>query len=250
VGDWWRRPLGTYQGRLMRCAPGTHEAAAALLARRPLDRDAPVLDLASGTGAFLARLRDTGFRNLHAVELNVEGFDLDGVTPQPLDLNSNFADALGHDFGLVTSIEIIEHLDCPRAFLKNVRAVLSDDGHLLLTTPNIAHWLGRLRFALSGELRQFQRRDYDYQRHISPITDVQMRLMLEETGFELLDFTTAGTFFGPVKRAVTWPVSTLAAVTMGKLANGDVAIYLARKVAASSTASAGRDSFYFRTTGA
>jgi hypothetical protein len=107
LAQWWRRQLGSYNGRLMRCAPGTHEAAAAaLLARRQLDRDAHVLDLASGTGAFLARLRDQGFRNLHAVELNVEGFDLEGVTPQPLDLNSNFAQALGRDFGLVTAIEI------------------------------------------------------------------------------------------------------------------------------------------------
>jgi hypothetical protein len=83
---------------------------------------------------------------------------------------------------------------------------------------------------------------------------VQVRLMFEEIGFELVDFTTAGTFFGPAKRALTWPVSALAGAILGKLANGDVAIYLARKVApgaaAAATASAGRDSFYFRTTGA
>ena len=29
--SWWRLPLEEYQGRLMRCAPGTHVAAAALL---------------------------------------------------------------------------------------------------------------------------------------------------------------------------------------------------------------------------
>ena len=250
LANWWRRPLGTYRGRMMRCAPGTHEAAADLLLRRQPDRSVHVLDLASGTGAFLARLCDAGFRNLHAVELNVEGFDLEGVTPQPVDLNSTFADALPHDFGLVTAIEIIEHLDCPRSFLKNVRALLADDGHLLLTTPNVAHWLGRLRFALSGELRQFQRRDYDYQRHISPITHIQMRLMLEELGFELLDFTTAGTFFGPLKQAIFSPISLLARAMMGPLATGDVALYLARKTPAGVSASAGRDSFYFRTTGA
>jgi 2-polyprenyl-3-methyl-5-hydroxy-6-metoxy-1,4-benzoquinol methylase len=238
----------------MRCAPGTHEAAAELLRRRGLARDLHVLDLASGTGAFLARLRDEGFQNLHAVELNLENFDLGGVTPQVVDLNSDFAAALRGDMGLVTAIEIIEHLDCPRAFLRNIHTLLSGGGHLLLTTPNVAHWLGRLRFALSGELRQFQRRDYDYQRHISPTTHVQVRLMFEEIGFELLDFTTAGTFFGPVKLALTWPASALAGAMLGKLANGDVAIYLARKVAAGEAtrppASPGLDSFYFRTTGA
>jgi hypothetical protein len=107
-----------------------------------------------------------------------------------------------------------------------------------------------VRFLLSGELRQFQRRDYDYQRHISPITDVQMRLMFEEVGFEIVESTTAGTFFGPVKQAAFWPVEAVARVTMGKLARGDVSVYLVRKAATPASASAGRDSFYFRKTGA
>src|SRR5438552_6290341 len=51
--SWWRRPLGQYDGRLMRCAPGTHEAAAEMVARH-VARDARILDLASRTGPFLA----------------------------------------------------------------------------------------------------------------------------------------------------------------------------------------------------
>src|SRR4051812_2324371 len=103
VSEWWRRQLGEYQGRLMRCAPGTHESAAQLIARH-VPRDARVLDLAPGTGAFLARLRDLGYTNLDAVELNIEGFRVDGVTPRPVDLNANFADALPHELNLVTAI--------------------------------------------------------------------------------------------------------------------------------------------------
>src|SRR5262249_5104243 len=157
AGHWWRRELEEYDGRLMRCAPGTHEAATERV-RRHVPRDAKVCDLASGTGAFLARLRDLGYGNLNAVELNLEGFHLDGVKPQPIDLNGPFDEQLPHDFGLITAVEIIEHLNCPRYFLRNVHNVLADGGFLLLTTPNIAHWLGRARFLLSGELRQFQRR--------------------------------------------------------------------------------------------
>jgi 2-polyprenyl-3-methyl-5-hydroxy-6-metoxy-1,4-benzoquinol methylase len=251
AGTWWRRPLEQYDGRLMRCAPGTHQAAADLVLRH-VGKDARVLDLASGTGAFLARLRDLGYANLDAVELNVEGFKLEGVTPRAIDLNSAFADQLPHQYGLVSAIEIIEHLDSPRQFLHNVRALVAHGGYVLLTTPNVAHWLGRIRFLISGELRQFQRRDYDYQRHISPITDVQMRLMFEELGFELVEAATAGTFFGAAKRAVFWPVEVIARATLGPRTRGDVAIYLVRKTTAAPapTASAGRDSFYFRTTGA
>jgi 2-polyprenyl-3-methyl-5-hydroxy-6-metoxy-1,4-benzoquinol methylase len=233
----------------MRCAPGTHEAAGELI-RRHVDRHARVLDLASGTGAFLTRLSDMGFADLSAVELNVEGFAVEGITPRAVDLNQDFAgEWSGSQFGLVTAIEIIEHLDSPRHFLRNIRELLSEGGHLLLTTPNVSHWLGRLRFAMSGELRQFQRHDYDYQRHISPITDVQMRLMFEELGFELVESTTAGTFFGPVKQAIFSPVTLLAKATLGRRASGDVGIYLVRKTTAKSQ-SAGRDPQYFRKTGA
>ena len=212
---------------------------------RNIARDAKTLDLASGTGAFLARLRDAGFTNIHAVELNVEGFKVDGVTPIAVDLNSNFSEALPHGFNLISAIEIIEHIDCPRSFLRNVRALLADHGWLLLTTPNVAHWLGRVRFMLSGELRQFQRNDYDHQRHISPITGIQMRLMFEEIGFELVEATTAGTFFGPLKAALFTPLAAL----FGQKVAGDVSIYLARKVYTISK-SPGRDSTYFTTTGA
>jgi 2-polyprenyl-3-methyl-5-hydroxy-6-metoxy-1,4-benzoquinol methylase len=254
MAEWWRRGLESYRGRLMRCAPGVHAAAAALLERHAhVPPDARVLDLASGTGAFLARLRDSGYTNLAAVELNVEGFDLEGVTPQAVDLNSSFAadGALPRDsFDLVTAIEIIEHLDSPRLFLRNVHALLHDGGHLLLTTPNVAAWLGRARFLLSGELRQFQRHDYDHQRHISPTTQVQMRLIFEEVGFELVAMKTAGTFFGPVKQAVFAPIALLARMMWGNEADGDVIIYLARKTRPRLDDSAGRDSFYFRTTGA
>jgi hypothetical protein len=76
-----------------------------------------------------------------------------------------------------------------------------------------------------------------------------MRLMFEELGFALVEATTAGTFFGAAKRAVFSPVTAAARIAMGPRTDGDVAIYLARKTA-ETTASAGRDSFYFKKTGA
>ena len=75
-------------------------------------------------------------------------------------------------------------------------------------------------------------------------------LFFEEVGFEPVEFTTAGTFFGPLKSAVFSPVSAIARMALGRLAVGDVSIYLVRKTTSPTTASAGRDSFYFRSTGA
>jgi 2-polyprenyl-3-methyl-5-hydroxy-6-metoxy-1,4-benzoquinol methylase len=242
----------SYQGLLMRCAPGVHEASEQILLRNGV-KNGPVLDLAAGSGAFLARLRNAGFTDLNAVEIDRSRFQLPGIEPVPENLNNNFAQAVdsalaGKRFGLISAIEIIEHLDSPRHFLRELRGLLSDDGILLLTTPNVANLTGRIRFFLSGELRYFRKADYDYQRHISAITDIQMQLMLREIGFKILDADTAGTFYGPAKRAVLGPAIALAKMFWGPLASREVRIYLAQK-AEPDASSPGRSSGYVATGG-
>ena len=239
----WRKPLGTYDGLIMRCAPGTHEAAAEMLLRHVTNR-LPVLDLASGSGAMLARLRDSGFKDLDAVEIDREAFKFPGIEPRHVDLNGEFSKAIERRYGLVTAIEILEHLDSPRHFLREIHALLEPGGHLLLSTPNVANWTGRLRFLLKGEHRQFQEHDYRYQRHISPTTDVQMRLMLPEIGFRLVDSVVTGTFFGPLKRAMLSPVIGLARMAWGAMGDRDVRVYLAERVEPDRSSS-GANSFYF-----
>ena len=243
VSELWRKQLGQYDGLIMRCAPGTHEAAMAMLLRHLAERP-PALDLASGSGAFLARLRDNGFTDLDAVEIDRKAFAFPGIDPRHLDLNGRFASQIDRRYGLVTALEIMEHLDSPRHFLREVRELLEPAGHLLLSTPNTANWTGRLRFFLSGEHRQFQEHDYHYQRHISPTTDLQLRLMLREIGFELRDWTVAGSFFGPLKKAVLAPVIGAARLFWGKMAMDDVRVYLVRRAEADAS-SPGASSFYF-----
>jgi SAM-dependent methyltransferase len=211
-----------------------------------VERGEAVLDLAAGTGAFLARLRREGFSDLSAAELDLETFKLPGLRPVAVDLNTDFARAFDRPYGLITAIEIIEHLDSPRHFLHEIWQLLSPDGYLLVSTPNIAHWVGRVRFVLRGEHRYFKESDYHQQRHISPISDLHMRLMLREIGFELVERTTAGSFYGPLKRAAFLPVNWVSRKILGPLCDGDVCIYLARKTQPDNQ-STGRSSVVYAT---
>lgn len=224
----WRRARQTYGGLLMHCAPGTHEASLALLERGGAPRSG-VLDLGAGTGAFLARLRDSGFTDLQAVELHTIGFQLEGVGCTSLDLNGEYARAFSRQFNLISALEIIEHLDSPRAFVRQARRLLSDGGMLLLSTPNVAHWAGRLKFGLTGDLRMFEADLYHSMRHISPSTHTQMQLMLAEVGFAVIDTDTAGEFYGPLKRLLTGPIALAFRLALGKRTLGDTALYLAQK---------------------
>jgi len=224
------RARETYAGLLMHCAPGTHEAALTLLGRGGAPWQG-VLDLGAGTGAFLARLRDAGYTDLEAVDRNPARFQLDGVHCASLDLNAEFAGQLSRSFDLVTALEIIEHLDSPRAFLRQVHSLLTSEGMLLLSTPNVAHWAGRLKFLLTGDLRMFEAGLYHRMRHISPVTETQMRLMLAEVGFAVVGSATAGEFHGPLKRLLTAPIALAFRLASGARALGDSCLYLARKTA-------------------
>lgn len=204
-----------------------------------------VLDLAAGTGSFLARLRDAGVADLNAVELDLPVFALPGVDPVAVDLNSPFSTGFSRRFDLVTAIEIIEHLDFPRHFLGQIWKLLEPGGHLVLSTPNIAHWVGRLWFLLHGEMRYFKESDYHHQRHISPINHTHMRLMLAEVGFQIVDFQPAGSFYGPVKRLVAAPIAALFRL-LGPLTTGDTIVYLAQKADPDLT-SPGRSSAVYTT---
>ena len=227
----WMRDKSSYRGLEMFCAPGTHEATMSLLLRHNPPRSS-VLDLGAGTGAMLARLQDAGFADLAAVELAAERFQLRNLTSLVVDLNTAFAGQFDRRFALILAIEVIEHLNCPRDFLRQVRSLLIDGGYLLLTTPNVANWVGRLKFLLTGELRWFDQALYRRMRHVSPLTDTQMRLMLDELGFRLLESVTAGNFYGPLRRLVTAPISLAFGAIFGRRVWGDCSIYLATPSAA------------------
>lgn len=238
---WWREGE-RYRGHRVHGPSGTQEAAVSLLLRHDPPRTG-ALDLASGSGAMLARLADAGFRDLHAVARTPgtfgHSFEADGADEagrRCLDLNQPFAGHYDRRFGVVVSSEVIEHLDSPRAFLQQVFELLEPGGYLLLTTPNVANWAGRLRFLVFGELRWFDRRLARALHHVSPLPDAPMRLMLEELGFDLVAATSAGTFFGPLAALVTAPLSLPFVLLSGRRAWGDCNVYLAAKPPASGAA--------------
>ena len=183
----------------------------------------------------LARLGERGFGDLHGVERDLEVFGMP-ETPGPeeasfaaLDLNGEFASHYARRFAMIVSSEVVEHLDAPRQFLRQVWQLLEDGGHLLLTTPNVANWVGRLRFLVLGDLRWFDARCYHRLRHVSPITDSQMRATLAELGFDVVATTTAGSFMGPLQVLLTLPLSLPFLAALGRRAWGDCNVYLARK---------------------
>ena len=105
---------------------------------------ARALDLGCATGALLCWLRDRGWR-VTGVEISpAAGYARSerGLDVRDLPLEQNhFPQA---SFDLVLASHLIEHLNDPRSFTREVRRILKTGGRFLVTTPNIAGFQARL----------------------------------------------------------------------------------------------------------
>jgi SAM-dependent methyltransferase len=168
-----------------KASPGLHEAAFATL-QRFAPPPARILDLGAGTGAWTKRLTSAGYI-VTAVDNDPGEWALKSVPLVDRDLNREFAAGLGSGFDAVTSLEVIEHLENPSLFLRECRKLISPEGIVLLTTPNIENVAGRLRFLLTGHLRSFDREPlWNEPTHITPIQSYLIEKMCAAAGLGLV----------------------------------------------------------------
>lgn len=168
--------------RFVRALPGTHELVVET-ALRYASAGGRALDLGAGTGALAERLQGAGF---HVTAADIDNyFELDSEFIQ-IDLNDpNFDRSLGSGFDLVASVEVIEHLENPTAYLRGIQRLLKPGGVAILTTPNVENVAARIKYFLRGEIRAM---DKSAPEHITPIhLDLFMRQVVPRTGLELVE---------------------------------------------------------------
>jgi SAM-dependent methyltransferase len=190
-----------------------------------------VLDVATGSGAFAKRLSDAfpGW----SVEINdFEGDALvKGFKKHKVDLNSDFGHSFGRNsYDLVVAIEIIEHLENPWHFLREIRALLREGGVLLLSTPNVDSTLDRLIYLVDGHSFYFGARGYTNSGgHITPIPDWLFRRIAASTGYahvELNDAVDTGPHIGLITIVKLLLVMPLSALFMRNRNNRSINIYI------------------------
>lgn len=223
-----RQRAEEYQGMHIGCAPGTHAGLVEAVTRIMQARGG-VLDIGAHSGALLLRLRNAGFTDLHAADLDPTVFKLTDVPHTVINANEPFAAKFGRTFNLITCTDVVEHLDSPRQFFLEAHKLLADGGYLAFSVPNVAFWEGRIKFAMTGELWGFGRRNYVWQRHISPMTVDQADLMLQEVGYKTAAWRTAGTFATTLRQIVLAPLWLPFVAVNGGSCFGESLIFVARK---------------------
>ncbi len=150
-----------------------------------------LVDLGAGSGYTSLRLSDMGFE-VRACDVNTDQFLPAGIPCVRADLNRGLPEA-DASARTVLALEIIEHLENPQAFLRDVARVLEPGGHCLLSTPNISSLPSRLRYLLKGEFTHFYRQKRRIQDpfcaeasgHVSPLLPWLFTFFLDKAGLEV-----------------------------------------------------------------
>lgn len=186
------------------------------------------LDLGAGSGLWGQRLSAMGFQVVCA-DKNSAGFQA-GLPFIQADFDAgDFSARLGENgFGLVTAIEVIEHVESPINFLRNVGGLLAPGGLAVLTTPNVDNVPARLKFLLTDRIRMMD--EHSEVTHISPIFwDLFTRQFLPRAGLELAAhhlFPPRG--YSVTRRRYAWAMRAMAGVLPGECCEGDNHIFVLR----------------------
>jgi 2-polyprenyl-3-methyl-5-hydroxy-6-metoxy-1,4-benzoquinol methylase len=146
-----------------------------------------VLDYGAGTGALSRMLIGLQqFEKVIGADLMQRPLDLPAAVEwlaqdlnEPLTLPDGCAD-------VVVSVEVIEHLENPRAVARDWFRLLKPGGRVFLTTPNADSWRSLVTLALKGHHQEFT--DENYPAHITALVGLDLKRILTEAGFEAIKF--------------------------------------------------------------
>jgi SAM-dependent methyltransferase len=168
-----------------------------------------------------SRLKVLGFEVL-AVDRDSKGFQED-LPHCSVDFNlPDFALRVGEgQFDVVTAIEVIEHIESPIGFLRNVGRLLAPGGIAVITTPNVDSLPARIKFLLAGKIRTMDERGEPT--HISPIFyDLLQRQFLPLAGVRLREhFVFPPRGYQLTRRPAAWLFSAVSIALQGESLLGD-----------------------------
>lgn len=183
-------PAQSYKGILMRANPKLHAEAFAILSKH-IGSGAEVIDVGAGQGAFSLRMSDAGLKVL-AVDVNKEDFKAPNIDYRAVDFNkSQDVIQLKNDcsgkFDASIGMEVIEHVENPWDYIRLLKDFVKPGGIIFVTTPNIESSYSKLDFLFSNYHAHFRMGDYHGSGHINPLTEMELRIIAEAEGLEIID---------------------------------------------------------------
>jgi 2-polyprenyl-3-methyl-5-hydroxy-6-metoxy-1,4-benzoquinol methylase len=156
-----------YKGIPFHAANGVHQVVSELLCER-LMRGSKVADIGAGHGALSARLHDAGF-DVTAFDLDCKDWLAKDVTCHECDINESLDTLIEHGpYQAICAIEVIEHLENPRGFLRDlIESNRTEGTWLVISTPNPLDTFSCIAMFTRGIFNWFSPQHYRGGGHIS-----------------------------------------------------------------------------------
>lgn len=140
-----------------------------------------ILDVGCGAGNLKPYVSGKFKRYIGVDVVRYDGFPLDAEFHQvdmerdPVPLSSEIAD-------VVVSVETIEHLENPRALLRELVRLTEPGGWVIVTTPNQLSFLSLVVLIFKRRFAAFQ--DCNYPAHRTALLEVDLRRIAQECGLK------------------------------------------------------------------
>jgi 2-polyprenyl-3-methyl-5-hydroxy-6-metoxy-1,4-benzoquinol methylase len=162
-----------------------------------------LVDVGSGGGALWPVLRSVFARYVGVDIVRYVGFPADGefVTANLDDRTLPLADECAD---VVASVETIEHLENPRAFMRQLTRVAKPGGVVIVTTPNQLSLLSKMTLVIKNQFNAFQEAPGLYPAHLTALLEIDLLRIARECGLSgpTIHYTNSGRIpFTPLN----WP---------------------------------------------
>jgi len=143
-----------------------------------------LVDVGCGAGQLWPFLRQQFSRYIGVDVVRYEDFPADAEFTQ-VDLDTGRVSLPDESGDVVAAVETIEHLENPRAFMRELVRLVRIGGWVVVTTPNQLSLLSLLTLSVKQRFSAFQ--DVHYPAHLTALLEVDLRRIAGECG--LIDFT-------------------------------------------------------------
>ncbi|HKO97134.1 MAG TPA: class I SAM-dependent methyltransferase [Pyrinomonadaceae bacterium] len=143
-----------------------------------------LVDVGCGSGHLWRYLRSSTFRYVGTDAVHYDGFPTaaefikTNLDQSEWPMEEGSAD-------VVTAVEVIEHLENPRAFMRHLVRLAKPGGRVIITTPNQLSLLSLITLLVKKRFSAFQ--DVHYPAHITALLEVDLSRIALECGLRDLE---------------------------------------------------------------
>jgi 2-polyprenyl-3-methyl-5-hydroxy-6-metoxy-1,4-benzoquinol methylase len=199
-------PFPTVEQRARETRGMSGDAVYRLVARALRDRHqhgGTLLDVGCGTGALWAYLSDHFDRYIGSDAVRYDELP-DGSEFHQVDIDTGRIPLPDESADVVVAVETIEHVENPRAFVRELTRLTRPGGLVIITTPNQLSLLSKLTLLLKNHFNAFAERPGLYPAHITALLEIDLLRIARECGLAqaTVQYTNSGRIPGTARR---WP---------------------------------------------